>query len=221
MAKIYKNLDSIEYERDSTYTLLSSRKTGKSAMIKQLVKILLDKKLIDMIYLISYTADKDPAYNWISKKYIIHPSYMDKVINQIFLIQDKHKHPKNIAIIFDDFDLDSNSETINKLYRLGRHSHITTIVSAQITTRGVSPSIRNNTRYLFIRKLNSIMLSRDVFLMLTNTVFDNGQDFKEFVNANTNDYQFILYENTEVPRDESLSIVKAKDPASYEYKWPY
>jgi hypothetical protein len=162
------------------------------------------------MYLVSYTADVDKSYSWLAKEYIIHPKNMDKTIQLILQIQ-KLPNRKNICIAFDDFDISSQSDSLDLLYTRGRHYGITTILSCQITTKSISPAIRNNTIYLFFRKLNSKTIKDNIFNMLLNTEFENGKDLNDFTNEHIEDYQFILYLNDDRPARDAIKIVKAED----------
>ena len=214
------HLDDFDFKANATYTLLSARRSGKSFMIKNLVYLLLKRKLIDMLYVVSYTASLDDAYtSWVPPSLVIHPSKMAQTIELIMKVQKSlGSKAKKVCFIFDDFDLTSSSDSINSLYTLGRHFNITTILSAQITTKGVSTSIRNNTQYLFIRKLNSKTIKDNVFNMLLNTNFNSGSDLYEYVKSNTEDYQFILYLNDDRSQNDSIKLVKA---TSKKFKFTY
>lgn len=201
-------LKDIEFQANSTYTLLSCRKSGKSYMIRNLVYLLLKQKKIDVIYLFSYTADIDDAYNFIDKSFIFNPDIMGKTIDLIFQMQKAHSKRK-VCIICDDFDLTSSNDSLNSLYTRGRHYNITTILSAQVTTKGISTSIRNNTIYLFVRKLNARTIKDYVYQMLLNTEFDDPKTFYNFVKNNNENYSFILYFNDDRPSKDSISVVKA------------
>lgn len=211
-------LSEVDFVGDSTYTLLSARKSGKSFMIRNLVYLLLKKKLIDLVYVFSYTADVDEAYtSWIANECIFNPKIMNETIDLIFKMQKSDKR-KKVCIICDDFDITSQSDSLDMLYTRGRHYGITTILSCQITTKGVSTAIRNNTQYLFIRKLNAKTLKENVFQMLLNVEFDNGEEFKKYVQANNEEHQFILYLNDDRPVKDSLMIIKA-DKVNFKYQY--
>ena len=139
-------LDEYEFKKDATYTMLSARRSGKSFMIRNLVYLLMKRKLIDVVYVFSYTADIDEAYNWVAKEYIINPKNMDKTVDLIMKVQksllDK---AKKVCIVCDDFDITSQSDSLDMLYTRGRHYHITTVLSCQITTKSISPEIIPNT----------------------------------------------------------------------------
>lgn len=214
MSKIYdttvNDLSKFDYADNATYTLISSRKSGKSFLIKNLIYLLFKRKQIDVVYCFSYTADVDDNYNWLSKEYIFNPKVLDDTIELIFKIQKKDKS-KKVCILLDDFDITSQSNSIDMLYTRGRHYNITTILSAQISTKGVSTAIRNNTQYLFVRKLNSKTIKENIFNMLLNTEFDSGNELYDFVKSNNEDYQFILYLNDDRKSSDSIKIVKGNN----------
>ncbi len=71
------------------------------------------------IYLFSYTADMDPAYDFIDKSFIFSPDIMGKTIDLLFQMQKAHLKRK-ILVICDDFDLTSSHDCLNSLYTRGR-----------------------------------------------------------------------------------------------------
>ena len=213
-------LEDYDFKKDATYTMLSARRSGKSFMIRNLIYLLMKRGLINTVYVFSYTADVDPTYNWVAKEYIINPKKMDKTVELIMQVQKSlGERAKNVCIVCDDFDITSQSDSLDMLYTRGRHYHITTVLSAQITTKGVSTAIRNNSQYLFVRKLNSKTIKENVYNMLLNSEFDSGQDLYKFVKNNTTDYQFILYlADDDRPPSEALQLVKAR-PVKFRFDY--
>ena len=120
-------------------------------------------------------------------------------------------------LVFDDIDLSKKYEnSIERLATTGRHYNITTILSAQVATNAISPSIRNNTSYLFFRKLNSETIKKQIYAMIISNSFESPEEFKHFVNENISDYQFIFYDNDSDSKD--LQIIKASTiPKDYKY----
>ena len=201
-----------QFKNNASYTLLSARMSGKSFLIRQLVYLLLKRKQIDVIYCFSYTADVDEAYNWLAKEYIIDPKMCTNFINLIFKVQKQNINKRQkVCFIFDDFDITSQNDALDMLYTRGRHYDITTILSCQLTTKSVSPAIRNNSQYTFVRKLNSESIKKGIFSMLLNTNFDKPQAFYEFVKKHNVNYQFILYLNDDRPPEDSIQLIKADD----------
>lgn len=126
------SLNDLDFEEDAFYLLLSSRKSRKSFMIKNLAYILLQRKMINYIYLFSETAKKNTSgYEWIDKRCIMDNDMIDDGIDHIFKLQEKTNSKNKVLIIFDDIDLNrSYSDTIDKLAYRGRHYGCTTILSA-------------------------------------------------------------------------------------------
>ena len=213
-------LDEYEFKKDATYTMLSARRSGKSFMIRNLVYLLMKRKLIDVVYVFSYTADVDDSYNWVAKEYIIHPKNMDKTVDLLMKVQKSlGDKAKKICLVFDDYDITSQSDSLDTVFVRGRHYGLTVILSCQITTKSISPSIRNNTQYLFVRKLNSKTIKENVFNMLLNSDFDSGNELYKFVKENTENFQFILYLNDDDrPSNEALQLVKAR---SVKFRFEY
>ena len=213
-------LDDYDFKKNATYTLLSSRRSGKSFMIRNLVYLLMKRKLIDVVYVFSYTADVDESYNWVAKEYIINPKKMDKTVELIMQVQKSlGDKAKKVCLVFDDYDITSQSDSLDTVFVRGRHYGLSVILSCQITTKSISPSIRNNTQYLFVRKLNSKTIKENVYNMLLNSEFDTPNDLYKFVKTNIENYQFILYLNDDDrPPSEALQLVKAR-PVKFRFDY--
>eukprot|EP00035_Acanthoeca_spectabilis_P006898 m.130386 g.130386 ORF g.130386 m.130386 type:complete len:162 (+) comp13712_c0_seq2:2095-2580(+) len=134
------SLRHFEFEPDAFYLLLSSRKSGKSFMIQDLVYTLLQRKMVNYIYLFSETAKKSTAgYEWIDPRCIMDNSMIDEGVEYIMNLQEKTDNKNKVLIIFDDIDLNrSYSDTIDRLATRCRHYKCTTVLSAQITNFAVS-----------------------------------------------------------------------------------
>lgn len=210
--------------RDSFITVLSTRKSGKSFLVSQLIHTFLTnspENRCDVIYMFSNTAKFEASghYNFLDKRCIFPASHeiVDRVTNRLFEIQKKSKNKHHILVVFDDIDLSRKYEqSIDKIAYQGRHYGITCILSAQIATCAVSPAIRNNTTYLFFRKLMADVLKRLIYQMVYNRDFNSAEEFKEYVYENIEDYQFIFYDNDS--DEKTLKIVKA-DPIPTDFKY--
>jgi hypothetical protein len=154
----------------------------------------------------------------VSERIYFNPDITEQTIDLIFKMQKSNAIKRKACIICDDFDLTSSHDSLNALHTRGRHYNITTILSAQITTKGISTSIRNNTNFLFVRKLNAKTLTDNVFQMLLNKEFHKGHDFYNFVKQNNGNFQFILYLNDDRPSNEAISIVKASK-ANFQFNY--
>jgi hypothetical protein len=157
------HLREFDFEEHSSFCLLSSRKSGKSFMIRNLVYLLFKQKKIDTLYIFSKTAHLDKFYlSWVDKHYIFPLEMIQPMINFLFKIQEslmkKNARLQNICIVLDDIDCTAKATTeLEFVFTLGRHYNMTIIMSAQIGKSGVSPAIRANTQYIFIRKLKSFV----------------------------------------------------------------
>ena len=215
----------MQINRESFITILSTRKSGKSFLVANMIYNFLNNPRdnnCDLLYLFSNTAKFESSghYDFIDKKCIFdaNADIVEQVINKLMQIQLQTKKRHHILVVFDDIDLSSKyDQSIEKLATQGRHYNITTILSAQVATRSISPAIRNNTSYLFIRKLNSDALKKQIFNMIVNSDFDNAEAFKKFVNDNNHDYQFVMYDNNK--DEKGVSIIKAHPiPKDFKYK---
>jgi hypothetical protein len=211
-------------KRNSFITILSTRRSGKSFLIAQLIYNFLTNPAnnkTDYVYLFSNTAkfEESGNYDFIDKKVVFkaNPENVERIVNRILQIQLETKKKNYILLVFDDIDLSAKySQSIEKLATMGRHYNITTILSAQIATSAVSPAIRNNTTYLFFRKLNSETLKKQIFSMIINNTFKSPNDFEKFVFDNIHDYRFVFYDNDS--DDKELCIIKAVPiPKDFKY----
>lgn len=207
------SLRQIDFEPDAFYLLLSSRKSGKSFMIQDLVYILLQRKMVHYIYLFSETAKKSTSgYEWIDPRCIMDNSMIDEGVEYIMNLQEKTNNKNKVLIIFDDIDLNrSYSDTIDKLATRGRHYKITTVLSAQITNFAVSHGIKANAQYVFIRTLTANAIKKEIYSVFQNTMFEFPRELYKFVKANNRDYQFIIYFNDNREPEDSIKVIKAQE----------
>jgi hypothetical protein len=185
-------------------------------MIRNLVYLLFKQKKIDTLYIFSKTAHLDTFYNWVDKQYIFPLEMIQPMINFLFKIQEsllkKGQKLQNICIVLDDIDCSakSNSE-LEFVFTLGRHYNMSVILSAQIGKQAISPAIRSNCQYIFIRKLSAETIMTSVYDSFMNSPFDKRHDLLMFVKENNEDYQFILYLNDDRPKNKSLMIIKGEE----------
>ena len=207
------SLRSFDFEPDAFYLLLSSRKSGKSFMIADLVYTLLQRKMVEYIYLFSETAKKSTSgYEWIDKRCILGNDMIDEGVEYIMDLQERTGNKHKVLIIFDDIDLNrSYSDTIDRLATRGRHYQITTILSAQITNFAVSHGIKANTQYVFIRTLTANAIKKEIYSVFQNTTFEFPRELYKFVKKNNRDYQFVLYFNDNRDPEDTIKVVKAQE----------
>lgn len=218
MTTIY-SVDDLELKRDSFITLLSSRRSGKSYLVQDLVHYFLtnEKNKIDHLYVFSNTAKFDAGdnYKWLDKKVVLPAKapVMLEVSRKLMKLQAQTNFKNNILIVFDDIDLSSKLIALEELATRGRHFRITVILSAQIANWAISPAIKANSTYLFFRKLTGHAIKEQIF-SIVNT-FEYPRELYDFTQNNIHDYQFIFYDNDS--DSEELKIVKATQH-DFEYK---
>jgi hypothetical protein len=109
---------------------------------------------------------------------------------------------QNVLLILDDVigSLPPRNKVLEELYTQGRHYKISLILNIQIAKNELDPTIRSNLDY-FIMGYNG----KRTFENLYNEVdFEGNKDqFIRFMNDNTSDYNFVIYNN---------KVVNTKDP---------
>ena len=216
--KIY-SVNEIDYKQGSFILICSKRASGKSVMVKDLTKNLLDKYEFDFIVLFSDTAKFTFDYNFVGDEFIFTTDQIEEKLNKILKIQEKNiKNKKNIngLIILDDIKLDRKApKALTSLSSMGRHFHLTCIMSTQFPKMVVGTIIRNNLDYIIFSDMGILSLKTIYDCIHTGYSFN---EFKDYVDNNNHSYQFILYDSRTQNRNERLKIIKAKEYNSLKLK---
>jgi hypothetical protein len=216
----------------NTYVFVSMRNSGKSKSIRNLVVELMCKVPHHNIVLFSTTAfhERNDDYNFLKESPYakIFPGDKESIEVNVQKILDhcdnmKRQNKKsegeethlentsskyNVMVIFDDIDITKKNDKVAELFTQGRHSNLSIIVSSQNASYFLSPTIRTNIDYLAFRKVENTYKKTLWNMCNTKMTFT---DFKDFVDENTTDYKFILYDNTSQGKDdkERIKIVKS------------
>ena len=145
--------------------VIAKRNSGKSELIKYLIKDSIHNNEFNKIFVISSTNSINHFYNDIVPENCIFEKYGEDWTNKLIdTMSDKNKgktsqsqHPYNVILILDDMASDislHHSKSIKKLYSRGRHSFISIIVVGQMLHH-VSPLMRNNSDYILSGQLNA------------------------------------------------------------------
>ena len=120
----------------------------------------------------------------------------------------KRHHEYSLMVIFDDIDVTKRNDKVAELFTQGRHYNISVIVSSQNAAYFLDPTKRSNIDYLAFRKVENTYKKTLWNMCNIKMKFER---FKDFINDNTTDYKFILYDNTSQSQDENerLKVVKA------------
>ena len=126
------NIDELEFKINSTFLVVSKRNSGKSILVKHILKNLCENHEVSNIILFSETASYETEYDFIDKKYIIDGIDENKIEKIIKYQQKNTKNNKKIKLIFifDDVNVNDKSRQLIKLFTQSRHFHVTVIVSA-------------------------------------------------------------------------------------------
>ena len=206
--KVY-SIDELDFNQNSMILLASKRMSGKTVMVKGLIKYFLDRYDFDIIIMFSDTARFTKDYDFIDENLIFKTDEMEDKIKKILQIQEKNiKKNKlvNILVILDDVKVHSRSKELINIATLGRHLKITCILSSQYPKQLVSSSIRNNLSYVLINDLGEQAL-RAIWESIH--IKYSFREFQEFVNEHNNNYTFILYDGVTQKKDERLKLIKA------------
>lgn len=201
----------LDLERNPMILYCSGRNSGKSFSIQNLVYEMLKKKKYDIIYVFSNTAQishMDKSYEFVNKHFIFRSNEMDKTVTQIINSQMKLKDKGlSLLLIFDDIIIEQ-TPVLNLLATQGRHYGITVIISSQKASTLISSQIRSNFDYLFWRKINTEDIKDFIYSMLSNTDH-TSKEIVELTHNNTDDYKFLMYDNT-IDSKDNIVCVKAK-----------
>ena len=114
---------------------------------------------------------------------------------------------KETLIVLDDVPLSDKSDTLNKIFAVGRHYHISILFLAQYPKGKISPILRDNADYVFVSRLG--LESLKVIYEITSS-FDNFEQFKNTVHTNNDEFQYIVYDNVSGDID-NVGVIKADE----------
>jgi len=220
------SIKELKLERDTFISVLSARKTGKSFLIADMIHYFLTdpQQKCDYLYVFSNTAGlqsgTNEQYSFIDPKAILpaKPEVMTNVIKKLMISQKQTKFKFKVLVVFDDIVVSKRYEIIELLASMGRHYGITAILSAQISNTVVSPTIRNNTSYLFWRRLTQNALKDNVF-PIVGVAFENSEELWQTTQEHIDNYQFLFFNNDKDKSKDSLVLVKADSvPVGFKYR---
>ena len=190
--------------------IASKRQSGKTVMLRHLIKYYIDTFDFQLIIIFSDTAKFNGDYTFLDQNFIYKTEELEDKLSKILSIQEKNilkGKIVNILIILDDVKIHSKSKELINLASMGRHFKITTILSSQYPKQLVSSSIRNNLSYIFINDLGYIAL-RAIYESIHIKM--SYKEFQNYVDDNNNDFQFIFY-NGMIQSKERLFLVRATE----------
>jgi hypothetical protein len=202
----------------NTYVFISARNSGKSKAVRNLIVELLKKVGHNHIILFSSTAyeklNKDYEFLMKMKEAKVFPGDkkdIDENIDEVlkYCKEAKQRSEDYAAmVIFDDIDVTKKNDKVSKLFTQGRHYNLSVIVSSQNASYFLDPTKRNNIDYLAFRKVENTY--KETLWKMCNIDL-SSKEFNKFIKENTEDYKFILYDNTSQGKEDQdkLKVVKA------------
>lgn len=135
---------------------IGSSKSGKSTLIKHLLKLL--EPRFDLIVIFSESLH-DSMYDFINydekSKYIAFDIFQPQIIRDLFEINKQTKNSLNILVLFDDLTNISNRDNneILQMFIRGRNSGINIWYSTQHYSL-IGKAMRANANYIFLLRTN-------------------------------------------------------------------
>lgn len=198
--------------------------SGKSNLIKYLLYDNYKKKKFDYIIVITETPED---YNYIDRRFVHQPDLNTKktkpderdinlkriLYNHITYFKDKH-----MMLVFDDVlgSQSFESPLILSLVTRFRHfygSQISIMISTQYINC-IPPKVREMAFYVFLFKMDTHNSIDASYKSYTAAYFKNLNEWKDFMNQNTGNHQFIFIDNHTIDTNVSkkLQILKAPSP---------
>ena len=217
----------IDIQPSSTIVICGKRNEGKSVLAKHLLCKLVQQEKVDLVYLFSPTENLSHSFDCVPKEFII-PTFDLRFIEKLLQSQQRaiqgRKSGKDdpsiakILLIFDDMlasvkQGSAEQLLLNRLFATSRHLKVGVMVLSQ-TTRGLfSPALRQNTDYLFFRKINENQLPA-----LFECLYWPGsyKSFLAFYHSATEQTQFgfLCYDNLTRGMDH-FYMVTAEHPCEF------
>ena len=143
-------------------SICGMRGSGKSELLRYLV--LSEQEKFNKIICISPTNKMNNFYDFIDNKYIFddfNNEYIELLLKKLGKINEgknsQNDKPYNVLLILDDCCSSSKfhtNKTFEKLFTIGRHYFITTIIVSQYL-KHIPPCARSNCEFLLVSTLNN------------------------------------------------------------------
>jgi len=193
----------------------SKRNSGKTLMISQLIRCLVNSGKIYAPVVYSNTAHLNGDYDFLPDGLVrkFDPVNLKNLLDKQSKIP-KEKRPA-LLLVFDDVLGDERAlgnKEILYAYAMGRHINVHPILISQTANRVLTPPIRNNADYFVLSRLNRQQLG-EVWESITNM---EKRDFVSFVERTNKDFTFVVVDNTGHSNDPAdfLKLVRAVSKSS-------
>jgi hypothetical protein len=179
-------------------TCYAKRNSGKSHLLKHLLKDCMKRKQFQWIIVFSATKFNGEWSDIVGEKCVyddFNPDMVNALLaNQAKLVKKKKAKPG--LLLFDDMIGTANfkSDIISKIAIASRHFLISVWITAQFPTK-MPPLIRQNSDYSLV--LNSVneRIARLIYEEFPTTFFKSWKEVEAYFNENTKNYGCILIDN--------------------------
>ena len=195
--------------QNKAVVIIAKRNSGKSYLLKSMLQYSIKIKEFDKIYCISPTEKINKFYSNIIQEQCIFELYSEEWVLRLIEKMSKlnegkteqSQNPINCLLILDDCTSDVNmhqAKGIKMLFTRGRHSFIAICVLSQ-NLKSVSPSIRNNSDFIFTGQLNASNVEQ--LCECYRCPIISKKDFITLYKNSTADYNFFVINNNSVSTD--------------------
>ena len=197
-------------------TCYAKRNSGKSHLLKHLLKDCMKRKKFNWILIFSATKFNGEWTDIVGEKSVyddFNPEMVNALLeNQAKLVKKKKAKPG--LLLFDDMIGTTNfkSDIISKIAIASRHFLISCWITAQYVTK-MPPLIRQNSDIVLV--LNSVneRIARIIYEEFPTTSFKSWKDVETYFNENTKNYGCVLINNSQ---ECHYSFVRApSNPAKF------
>ena len=199
--------------QNKSISVVAKRNSGKSVLVKYLLKYAISQNQFQKVYVICPTNDINHFYDDIVDRNNImnsyNPEWVTLLIEKASKINDgktsQKDKPYNIMLVLDDLANDNSfhhSRTIKMLYGRCRHSFISIIVLGQQLVH-VSPIMRNNSDYILCGQLNASNIEQLCDSYRVPSI--NKKEFIKLYKELTDDYKFMVINNNTVKDSNNIN----------------
>jgi hypothetical protein len=198
-----------------TIAVASKRNSGKTVLITELLHELVKSKRADIVVVLSGSAGLNKDYTSVVPPSLILP-FSEDWLRGLWDRQARMEPGErdHVVVVADDILSDpaaQYSEMLGRLFALGRHADISTVLISQAPNHVLTPIIRQNADLILASRLNV----RSIRLLWESTQGVEWPRFRDLVDANAGlDFNFIAYDNTSgsSSHEDWLLAVRASPP---------
>jgi hypothetical protein len=191
----------------------SKRNTGKSVLLNQFIKAMVDARKVDVAIIFSNTTGLNDDYPDIPKH--LKMPYSEEALQRLINKQkstEKGKR-KEVLVVFDDVLGDKKADRSSLIlycYAIGRHINLNPILASQVSNRVLTPTVKANSDYILLSRLNRQHIL-NIWEAITN--MEKGE-FISFIEEVNKDYKFASVDMTSQSNspEDFLMVLKAKPP---------